>query len=259
MPALIPPGPTHIINAFSLTFTDEKIAVLLAGAWQTVVCDFFVKMIGAEDIIGSVLRYLPVPENFQSEIIARSLRLYSLTESYSSVWADHWPLNHLDGWALEDEKLISSVELSWSELGDCWTYESPLRRDFSRRQAQVELDVLVALSMGLTIEQLIQIYTVQFPVMKGYEEVDEYDSRGRRLPNTGRKDAGGTEIRAARTSHDGTSPLTVSWEIDNGNQTVTRTFYPPFNRVDRIDDYRTAYRIFSERLGLVKKITEEIA
>ncbi|HPE60354.1 MAG TPA: hypothetical protein PLB10_08450 [Thiolinea sp.] len=42
----------------------------------------------------------------------------------------------------------------------------------------------------------------------------------------------------------------MSWDIDNGNQTVTKTFYPPFKHVDRIEDYKTAYRVFSERLGL---------
>ena len=46
------------------------------------------------------------------------------------------------------------------------------------------------------------------------------------------------------------------WEIDNGNQTVTKTFYPPFAHVDRIEDYRTAYRVFSERLGLTENNKE---
>ena len=92
--------------------------------------------------------------------------------------------------------------------------------------------------------------------MKDYEEADEYDSCGQRLPNTKRKDAGGKEVRAARADHDGVSPLTVSWEIDNGNQTVTKTFYPPFAHVDRIEDYRTAYRVFSERLGLTENNKE---
>ena len=109
--------------------------------------------------------------------------------------------------------------------------------------------MLLAIGFGLSVDELIQVYLIQFSALVEYEKFDEYDSCGQRLPNTKRKDAGGKEVRAIRADHDGVSPLTVSWEIDNGNQTVTKTFYPPFSHVDRIEDYRTAYRVFSERLG----------
>jgi hypothetical protein len=43
--------------------------------------------------------------------------------------------------------------------------------------------------------------------------------------------------------------LDVSWEIDDGLQTVTKTFYPPFTKVDREEDYRRAWEEFSRRYG----------
>jgi hypothetical protein len=43
----------------------------------------------------------------------------------------------------------------------------------------VELDALAALSIGLTNEQLLLLYRVQFPVLQQYERATFYDRRGK--------------------------------------------------------------------------------
>jgi hypothetical protein len=147
--------------------------------------------------------------------------------------------------------LESDLEHGWGALkAERWEWRSALRTDFSRRLAMIEIDVLVSLALGLTVEQLLSMYAVQFPVLREYESHDEYDQKGRRLPNTARKSPGAKELREARKDHDGTSPITVTWDIDKGNQQVTKTFYPPFFKVDREEDYRIAYEHFKQRLGL---------
>jgi hypothetical protein len=88
--------------------------------------------------------------------------------------------------------------------------------------------------------------------MRGYELVDEYDARGTRILNTARKDPGATELRALRQEATGTpdgqptAPLTATWPIDNGLTTTTKTFHPPFTRVDREEDYRKAWEFFEK-------------
>jgi len=104
---------------------------------------------------------------------------------------------------------IDKETLRWEDLSAIWQKQASFRVDVYRRQALLEIDVLVAIQIRLTVDELIQIYSVQFPVMKVYEEADQYDLKGRRLPNTTRKDAGAKELREALKNHDGKSPVKV--------------------------------------------------
>jgi hypothetical protein len=208
-------------------------------------------MTGKEDFLYAQLKMLPVLSGAPADLIAaRTLRLVSNTNHYAPLWERNFSeAVRADTWACDDPRLTHEHELHWADLPGQWKRGCALRSDFARRQALLEIDVLVAQALNLTLDELLTIYRVQFSVMRQYENADEYDAKGRRLPNTVRKDAGGKELRAARERHDGTSPLTVSWPIDNGNATVTRTFHPPFTKVDREDDYRRAWASFTARLN----------
>jgi hypothetical protein len=82
--------------------------------------------------------------------------------------------------------------------------------------------------------------------MRGYELVDEYNAKSRHIPNIARNNQGAKEFREAQ--HHGHS-LMAFREIDHGLQTVTKTFYPPFTRVDCEADYAQAYDVFRQRYG----------
>ena len=282
--SILPPGAVHINLVLSLTFESISSLLAFAGSTLSLIFDFLLRTSGRSDIYGSTLQSFPeIPDPWLTPVMHRGLRISSLTVHYANLW-DAASLESLtqDQWASSSEVLQNATidwntqkseaatkntpthpiktypyEAPWSALDPHqWTWHSPLRSDYARRQALLEIDVLVSLALGLTLDELQTIYRVQFPVMRQYEIADEYDAHGRLIPSTHRKAAGGKEVRTARKDWDEQSPLTVSWQIDDGNQTVTKTFHPPFTRVDREADYEYAYDFFKAKYGIKQLDTE---
>jgi hypothetical protein len=213
--------------------------------------DFAVRIKGKGHVNEGLLRHFPVVEGqYADPLSIRALRLVCVTNDYAVLWERNFRTHFAgESWAFWDARLADGYETSWSTLSNRWHRGCALRSDFARRQALLEIDVLVAQAFGLTLDELLTIYRIQFPVMRQYEKADEYDVKGRRLPNTTRKDPGARELREMRETHDCTSPLTVTWKVDNGLATVAKTFHPPFIRVDREDDYRRAWVSFAARFS----------
>ena len=175
IPAIIPPGVAHINGIVSVEFENCESLISASALWFSVVIDFYIKTTGKENL-NSIWENLP----FKSANLAQKARvilLTCLTDDYSELWEKSFTESiKNERWAKDDPRLSN---LRFSSLRNEWKQNFSLRTDFERRQALIEIDVLASIELGLSLEELISIYKVQFPVMRQYESDTWYDQKGR--------------------------------------------------------------------------------
>ena len=155
-----------------------------------------------------------------------------------------------DAWAKDDPRL--NADTAFADLSPEWTWDTPLRTRYARRQALVELDVLAAQALGLTLDELQTIYRVQFPVLRKYEQDTWYDRNGRIIFTNNRGLTGvglsRPEWRKVKDQPTGTVEHTIEDDTQPGGP-VERTivYQAPFDRCDREADYAAVWGVFEGR------------
>lgn len=248
-------GIAHVNTIFSVAIKNRVDTACLAGCEASLPYDFFVKVIGKSHVNYSTNMLFPLLNGLKhSEIVLRALILNCLTCYYADLWSECYEQKFTtDCWSKSDPRLAN---MKFSTLTQGWTWNTPLRTDYERRQALVEIDVLTAMALGMTLEQLKTIYRIQFPVLQSYEADTWYDANGRITFTNNRslvgvgfdrkefelnmKDAPAGK-KFYRTIMDDTMP--------GGPVERTIEYVAPFDRCDREQDYETAWKFFEEKYG----------
>ncbi len=249
---IIPPHTGHIDGIFGIYLRNDL--SIVASTFASLPFDFFIKVIGKANCRFDTLANYPNlrESQYASQIAIRGLLLTCLTKSYASLWKDEFKESHVSNtWAKSDLRLDRR---KFADLTSVWTWNTPLRSDFDRRQALVEIDVLTAMALGMTLDQLKTIYRIQFPVLQSYEADTWYDANGRIVFTTNRSMVGvGFDRKAWENEVKGAAPgtkfyRTITDDTQPGGP-VERTieYVAPFDRCDREQDYETAWEFFSRQ------------
>ncbi|MCC5659179.1 N-6 DNA methylase [Nostoc sp. XA010] len=257
--AIMPPSSTHTNAIKSYAFSENlKLHFLLFSSLTfSLPYDFFVKITGRSNL-HQTLDDFPIiyKTPYDNLLILRVLTLTCITTYYSLLWEDYYTIKFKqDTWGKNDPRLKNNF---FSNLTPDWQRNVALRTDYERRQALVEIDILAAMALGLTLDELITIYRVQFPVMRQYEKDTWYDQNGRIVftiskglvgvgfPRKGKKgEQGWEDIKDMKT---GTVERTIIDDTMPGGP-IERTiiYQAPFDRCDREEDYHTAWEAFEIR------------
>lgn len=273
--AIVPRRVGHIHPVLSTTFRCQKDLLGFAAACYSIVSDFFLKTTGKSDVYESTLRTFPLVDSESTAV--RVLMLTAATEQYADLWQLNWQdsFRH-QRWSVRENNPALPPDF-FANLTPHWQRHNALRSDYSRRQALVEIDVLVAQALGLTLDELLTIYRVQFPVMRQYEAETFYEQGGRIVftPSKGLIGVGLPRRAKPAELREGThyaidapgrreAGIALGWEDirDLSEGTVSKTFMDdtlpggptertvsyqaPFFRPDREQDYRLAWKIFED-------------
>lgn len=250
----------HIHGVISISFLDRYDTVDMAALCASIVMDFYIKTVGSSNLQGSRMQSFPlgVDSKYQSAMYSRTLLLNCLTVHYADLWQSCWrPEYAQEEWSLSDPRLKP-----FTGLTEEWTCDTPLRNYFERRQALVEIDVLAAMALGLSLKDLELIYTIQFPVLQQNENDTWYDAKGnivftcsKGLNGVGCERKEWESIRGNLSedsmTYEGTEATYIHTidpkksEMYGGEQV---TYYAPYTKCDRIADYRRAWAFFENRL-----------
>jgi hypothetical protein len=248
--AIIPRGCSHINGCRSYVIDKIEYLIIIAASTFSILFDYITKISGRTNLHKMIEDYpiINLESKWAAPISLRALSLNCLTRHYAELWTELWQESFKEqSWAKQDPRLPGRF---FKKLTPRWSRECALRTDYARRQALVEIDVLTAKALGLTLEELQTIYRIQFPVLRQNETDTWYDQTGR-IVFTCSKGLTGVgfyrpEWNEIKDKKEGTVQRTITDDtLPGGPRERVITYIAPFDKCDREKDYALAWESFS--------------
>jgi hypothetical protein len=244
-PSIFPPKTSHVNSVISFTFENYNDLLELSAISSSIPIDFFVRSLGRSDLYDISFIPLGIDERFLNPIKIRSLRLNCVNSHYRELWNNSFKSSFTyDRWSKVDKRLND-----FESLHSNWEANMSLRNWFERRYGLLEIDVIVSIALGLGLDDLISVYENEFSVFKQNEDDTWYDQKGNIVFTCSK---GLTGVGVDRPVWNGIKDLKDGQtyehiieksELYHGEKV---TYYGPFEKCDRVEDYKVAWAHFEK-------------
>ncbi|MEU4497148.1 class I SAM-dependent DNA methyltransferase [Streptomyces sp. NPDC023998] len=240
--AIIPPGPAHTHGVHSMALADNRSTALNAGFWAALPLDYLLRITGRANLMAGEALRMPaaIPGHpLAAPLLVRALRLNCMTDAYAPLWEElfqaTWP--GYEDWAYNAWPNLKPLAM---HLSSAWEHGTPLRTEYERRAALVELDALVSVWLSITADQLSAIYKSRYAVLADREASMYFDAMGHRMA------ADPYAYGHGQTKE--TYPALLDHLANPATTPPPEGYTAPFYKADRETEMRAAHAHFQTRL-----------
>ncbi|MFI8342813.1 hypothetical protein ACIF8W_22540 [Streptomyces sp. NPDC085639] len=244
--AILPRGASHTLVIRSASVGDARLDVLTSGLWSGIPCDYLLRTSGADHLNAAHAAGMPAPHEehpLAAALLLRALRLNALTAAYADLWAQLYDpkWSGYEPWAIHWPQMHTELH----QVSPTWQRDSPLRTEYARRAALVEIDALAAVWLGIDADTLVAMYRARFSIMQDFDRVIWFDASERKIAGKhhtygfGQTKDHWTQFEAYQEAYEKDPDTTVP---------VPDGYTAPFYKADREREMREAHAYFKQRL-----------
>ncbi len=250
---ILPPRVVVVGSMVNVGASTNLTTVYCSGILSSLPYDYLVKVSGVKHIKKYVTDSLPIPAShavLDAALLLRTLRLNCVTSPYAPLWSELFDAS----WTTDHFVAGDDSGVALGNVVSQWSIATPLRTDYDRWLALCEIDAIVSLLLGLSEDQLIQMYRSQFAVLRKYESAMVFDGNGRQI--SGYYQAYGfaqakweAELLSTRTRQSEKKMWKRVQAYEMGDTQIDLgPFVAPFRPADREAAMRRAFQAFAKRI-----------